>query len=61
MLVDAVEDEGAVAEDAGAIDVAVAHGNCLRLFHKVVGEGGGVVEEGFAGAAVDECIAAGLR
>ena len=61
MLVDAVEDEGAVAEDAGAIDVPVAHGNCLWLFHEVVGEGSGVVEEGFAGATVDECVAAGLR
>ena len=58
MLVDAVEVEGAVAEDARLVDVAVAHGYSLRLFDEVVGEGGGVVEERFAGAAVDECVAA---
>ena len=61
MLVYTVDVEGAVAENAGAVDVSIAHGNCLRLFHEVVGERGGVVEEGFTGAAVDERMAAGLR
>ena len=58
MLVDAVEVEGAVAEDARIVNVSIAHGNSLRLFYEVVGERSGVVEERLAGAAVDECVAA---
>ena len=59
-MVDAVEVEGAVAEDARIVNVAIAHGNGLRLFDEGVGECGGVVEDRLAGAAVDECVAAGL-